>query len=1021
MKKVLPVALIICNIFFSVTAFGQNPISFTNANDRLNNANFHSGVSISVADMDGDGMDDIARMDQGYDLYMEVQKTGGKFTTTPALSTGSGSAWAMVVGDADNNGRKDVAVGFGSGAKVVMSNAAFNSFTISTLPNSNYFLQNMSFADINNDGWLDIWGCNDVGTSKMWGNNGSGAYPATTNFFSPATYPASDNSGNYGNIFTDFDNDGDVDMYVAHCRQGVNSPTDPRRINQLFINNGTTYVLDSFNTRGLNSGAQTWTSSFEDIDNDGDFDCLLTNHDVPSVIMRNNGSGFFTDVTAASGFDIGNVTPIQSKMEDFDNDGYVDILISGGDEVLFRNNGNGTFSEVLNAFDNNDMESFAIGDLNHDGKIDVYAGYASIYTTPTNVDDVIWLNNSQNNNHFLTFVLQGTTSNRDALGAKVRIYGSFGQQVREVRAGESYGTTNTFHLHFGLGAATSVDSAVVYWPSGQTTTLLNRAADQFITVIEGQCASLDNIVTSVGPAVLCPGQTVTLSAPVSAGATYLWSTNETTQNIVVDSAGEYNVKVVFNNGCASTSKTVAVTVNPDETPAVMAVNDETVFCEGSSIQLASTSQASSFLWSNGDTSHVATITAPGTYTLTIQGACAPYTSAPITVSMIASNVTTTPAANCGPSAVTLGANASGTAHWYDAASGGNEVAVGNSFTTPVLNASATYYVQSFDTVMGLGGNVGPVDTSIGPGALYNSNQAQIFTVMKPCILRSVKVYAGSPGSRTVELRASNNTTILQSQTVTLVAGMNVINLNFPLAVGSNYRLGWTNNSNPNWWRNSSGANYPYTISNLISITGNTANDLARWYGYYDWRVEEEPVACASTVTPVTATINTLPVAAINGVSATYFNTDGTVTLNGTPAGGTFSGPGVTGNTFNPDLAEGNYTITYSYTDNNGCSDVASADVTVAFHVGVNDVAFNQSFELFPNPTNGLVNIKAKNALNGAVEMQLIDLTGKLVMSRTVNMDNSNVTTLDLSGFAKGLYNLKLTQNNQSHTVKVSLQ
>lgn len=483
MKKVLPVALFIGNIFFSVTAFGQSPISFTNSNNRLNNANFHSGVAISVADMDGDGMDDIARMDDGHDLYMEVQKTGGKFTTVPAINTGSSSAWSMVVGDADNNGRKDVAVGFGSSAKVVMSDNAFSNFTISTLPNSNYFLQNMSFADIDNDGWIDIWGCNDVGTSKMWGNNGSGGYPATTNFFSPATYPASDNSGNYGNIFTDFDNDGDVDMYVAHCRQGVNSPTDPRRINQLFINNGTTYVLDSFNTRGLNSGAQTWTSSFEDIDNDGDFDCLLTNHDVPSVILSNNGSGFFTDITAATGFDIGNVTPIQSKMEDFDNDGYVDILITGGDEVLFHNNGNGTFTEVLNAFDNNDMESFGIGDLNHDGKIDVYAGYANIYTTPTTIDDVVWLNNTENNNHFLTFVLQGTVSNRDALGAKVRIYGSFGQQVREVRAGESYGTTNTFHLHFGLGAATSVDSAVVSWPSGQTTTLLNRAADQFITEI----------------------------------------------------------------------------------------------------------------------------------------------------------------------------------------------------------------------------------------------------------------------------------------------------------------------------------------------------------------------------------------------------------------------------------------------------------------------------------------------------------------------------------------------------------
>lgn len=1021
MKKVLPVALFLGNFFFSVTAFGQSPISFTNSNNRLNNANFHSGVAISVADMDGDGLDDIARMDNGYDLYMEVQKTGGKFTTVPAISTGSSSAWSMVVGDADNNGRKDVAVGFGSSAKVVMSDNAFSNFTISTLPNSNYFLQNMSFADIDNDGWIDIWGCNDVGTSKMWGNNGSGGFPATTNFFSPATYPASDNSGNYGNIFTDFDNDGDVDMYVAHCRQGVNSSTDPRRINQLFINNGTTYVLDSFNTRGLNSGAQTWTSSFEDIDNDGDFDCLLTNHDVPSVILRNNGSGYFTDITASTGFDIGNVTPIQSKMEDFDNDGYVDILITGGDEVLFRNNGNGTFTEVLNAFDNNDMESFAIGDLNHDGKIDVYGGYANIYTTPTNVDDVVWLNTTENNNHFITFVLQGTVSNRDALGAKVRIYGSFGQQVREVRAGESYGTTNTFHLHFGLGSATMVDSAVVYWPSGQTTTLLNRPADQFITVIEGQCASLDNIVTSVGPAVLCPGQTVTLSAV--AGATYLWSTNETTQNITVDTAGEYNVKVIFGNGCSSTSKTIAVTVNPDETPTIMPVT-ETVFCQGSSIQLTSNSPAEDFTWSNGDTSHITTITAPGSYTLTIQGACAPYTSAPINVTMISSDVSAvTPAASCGEGSVTLGATTTGTAHWFADAAGTTELTTGSTFTTPVLTSDVTYYVQSFDTVMGLGGNVGPVDTLIGAGGMFNGNQAQIFTVMKPCILRTVKVFAGGAGARTIQLRASDNTTVLQSAIVNLPAGESIVTLNFPLAVGSNFRLGWANNSNPNLYRNSDGGNYPYDIANLISITGNTANSLDRWYAYYDWRVEELPTTCISTIDSVTASINAVPTAAISGLNANYFNNDAPVTLTGTPAGGTFSGPGVSGSTFNPANAGvgGPYEVIYNYTDVNGCSAADTTQVSVSLFDDINTIGFNKGFEMFPNPTNGIVNIKSKEMFNGPVEIQVYDITGKLISSRNVTMDNSNVTTIDLTTLAKGLYNLKITHNNQSHTVKVSLQ
>ena len=130
------------------------------------------------------------------------------------------------------------------------------------------------------------------------------------------------------------------------------------------------------------------------------------------------------------------------------------------------------------------MESFAIGDLNHDGKTDIYGGYATIYTNPTNIDDVIWMNSTNNNNHFVTLNLIGTVSNKGAIGARATVYSSLGNQIREVRAGENYGTCNSSMLHFGMGSVTTIDSIVVRFPSGITQTLVNPAVDQFIKLLK---------------------------------------------------------------------------------------------------------------------------------------------------------------------------------------------------------------------------------------------------------------------------------------------------------------------------------------------------------------------------------------------------------------------------------------------------------------------------------------------------------------------------------------------------------
>ncbi len=1020
MKKLFTPVFFFCSLLLTA----QAPFSFTNSNSKFTSAAFHSGNCVSVVDMNGDGMDDMARLSQGTDVYYTIQRTNQTFNNIHAVSSGLGAAWGMVVADVDNNGVRDVAIGSGSQAKVVTANTALTTFSITAnLPKpSTFFPQNMNFADVDNDGMVDLFVCNDDAAGVFW-KNVAGAYPATTNFFS-VNNPGTDNSGNYGSIWTDIDNDGDIDFYIAHCRQGTPAG-DARRLDQLFINDGAgNFTLDAANARGLRNTAMTWTASFDDIDNDGDLDCILTETDKASELFLNDGNGYFTDATAGSGFVV-DITPYQSKMEDLDNDGFVDIIISGDDSRVFHNNHDHTFTLVSGLFDNNAMLSFATGDLNHDGKIDLYSSYGTVYNNPTNTDDVLWLNSTNNGNHFVTFNLQGTVSNRDALGARVEIYGAWGKQIREVRAGESYGTTNSFQCHFGLGTATTIDSVIVRWPKGLVTHIANPAADQFITVIEGQCYSADNVIAFNGPTALCAGQTVTMSAPL--GYSYLWSNGDTTQTLAVSTTGEFNVKLIDGSGCSSLSKTVTILSQPDETPTVTPAST-TVFCEGDSVLLQG-STAASYLWSNGATSQNIYAKDAGTYTLTIQGTCAPFTSSGITLAPIASHVANiVEASTCEGSGatLTLTATTTGTSYWYDDALSGTLINTGTSYTTPAITSSTTYYVESHDTLFGLSGHVGPADNSIGAGASYTGDQAQIFDVVRPCVLRTVTVFSDSVGVRVIQLR-DNGGNVLQTASVNILSGTYTIPLNFNLTPGTNYRLGWLAGSKPHLYRNSSGANYPYTLNNLVTVTGNTASDPVRWYAYYNWFVEEEPITCSSTRTPVTATVNPNPTVSLSGLNASYLNTDATVTVTGTPSGGTFTGAGVTGTTFDPATAGvgGPYTVSYSYTDGNGCSATTSFDVTVlqdTTGVGFIKLEGISGVSVYPNPNSGSFAVTFKTVGDVKVDISLTNEIGqKIFEEKNVSVSNSFVKPLQMEQVAKGIYQLNITSGKQKNTYKVIIQ
>ncbi|MGK0210895.1 MAG: hypothetical protein ACI9D4_001211 [Polaribacter sp.] len=466
-------------------------LNFEDSSSDLNNPTLYSGAAICIADMNNDGLDDIVRLNDAENLEIELQETNGTFTR---INIGDvDRAWGMTIADVDENGYNDILVGgYYNNLKLALANSDGTDYTIITLGGPSIFLQNANFADINNDGDIDLFACSDESLSAPYEGDGAGHLTYNIDLINTESTVPSDNSGNYGSIWTDYDNDGDLDLYISKCRLGVDDPNDGRRRNLLFQNDGNNNFTDVAESAGLLPFAQSWSANFEDIDNDGDFDAVVINHGITTQIYVNNGDGTFTDITASTGIVaelLEIVKGIQVMMEDFDNDGFIDIFITSRDDEhkIFLNNGDLTFTDATISLPGGTtkIQSGALGDLNNDGFIDILAAHAYGYNNPYEERPDQMFINDGNSNNWSRILLVGVESNINATAAKVELWGAWGMQIREVRAGESYGTQNSLVNHFGIGTETEIDKVVIHWPSGLTEEYLDININENITYVEG--------------------------------------------------------------------------------------------------------------------------------------------------------------------------------------------------------------------------------------------------------------------------------------------------------------------------------------------------------------------------------------------------------------------------------------------------------------------------------------------------------------------------------------------------------
>jgi hypothetical protein len=284
-------------------------------------------------------------------------------------------------------------------------------------------------------------------------------------------------------------------------------------------------------------------------------------------------------------------------------------------------------------------------------------------------------------------------------------------------------------------------------------------------------------------------------------------------------------------------------------PVITTTNSNNL-CTGQVLDLTATA-GTAYLWSTGDTTQTITIGQPGNYTVQVTNYCGTNTSLPFTVNSVTPTAPiVTGDTVCISGAMELTANGAGDIYWYDA--NYNYLWSGNTFTTPVLNTTTTYYVQNTDvyadTVF-----AEPHTNGIGGGGFVNSDQYEIFNSYLPFTLSSVLVYAQSAGGFTVELQDENGV-VLETMNATVPAGSSRVNLNFSVPVANNLRLVGKSITTGGLYRNNNSATYPYDLQNVLSIIGASAG-ASYFYYFYDWEIQTTNSTCSSAMTPVEAVVS----------------------------------------------------------------------------------------------------------------------------------------------------------------------
>ena len=439
------------------------------------------GFGVCVADYDNDGNSDVYLTAYGHNLLYR-NRGDGTFEETGETAGVADTRWGTncAFGDYDRDGDVDLYV------------ANYLTFDEEAIPRRGASGNPLYMGTLEVLlGPLSLPGESDA----LYRNNGDGTFTdvtAESGIEDPGHY-------GFGVVFSDFDNDGWPDIYVAND----SVPNFMFRNNQdgtfseIGLMSGTSVNLMGYAQAGMGLAVA-------DYDGNGYFDLFVTNFSQDTnTLYQNFGEMLFSDATAASGTGRASRPHLGwgAGFADLDNDGWSDLFVTNGHvypnireldagidylqrKEVYRNLGDGRFEEIAADLGEDlltvkSTRGTAFADYDNDGDIDVIA--INMHQSPS-----LYRNDGGNQNHWIGFRLIGVSSNRDAIGARVEIEFAGRTQVAEVRSGSSYLSHNDMRVHFGLGDVDEVDRIRIRWPNGNVEELEGVEAGRYVMIREGE-------------------------------------------------------------------------------------------------------------------------------------------------------------------------------------------------------------------------------------------------------------------------------------------------------------------------------------------------------------------------------------------------------------------------------------------------------------------------------------------------------------------------------------------------------
>lgn len=460
--------------------------------------------SASWADYNGDGFDDMIIIDsEDYHTSLFTNNGDGTFSenTTNSIYENEGPSIACTWGDYNNDGHVDLYIcntgnnGGPASANFLYrndGNGVFTKIEQGEIVTDQGWSLGAAWADYDNDGFLDLYVANFTEENCLYHNNGDESFTKITE-----GEMVTDNFNTYSATWSDYDNDGFQDLFVVNFYYSEL----PGQNDCLYHNNGDGTFTKNTSSLIANDQALSQGASWGDFNNDGWLDLFVTVNNFADIdhnfLYKNNGDGNFTLVNSIPSTD--GSASFGSAWLDMNNDGFLDLTVSNNGSsskrlnYLYLNNGDETFTDQdTDEATITPIRDFcsSISDYDHNGYPDIFTPSYS-----TSLIHGLYQNNGGTNN-YLTVRLEGSISNRSAIGARIRCYSAGMAQTREVSSTSGQYCGSSLAQTFGIGTATAIDSITINWPSGIHQVLPNPTINEIIYITESIDLNTENDILS---------------------------------------------------------------------------------------------------------------------------------------------------------------------------------------------------------------------------------------------------------------------------------------------------------------------------------------------------------------------------------------------------------------------------------------------------------------------------------------------------------------------------------------------